>query len=130
MNRNAWQQLLAGKRVGGPDYEGGHLIASLFGGPGKRANLLAQHMFQNRGSGTPNINDNTLAFYQLERDLFAKVQHRIDTGQPIDLKMKVEAVQGPKPGLPARLRVDHWFDSDKRKTELFSNLPSTRRVSE
>jgi hypothetical protein len=130
MNRNAWQQLLAGKRVGGPDYEGGHLIASLFGGPGERANLLAQHMFQNRGNGTPNVKDDTLAFYQLERDLFAKVQHRIDRGQPIDLKMKVEAVQGPKPGLPARLRVDHWFDTDKRKTELFSNLPSTRRVSE
>lgn len=128
MNRNGWQQLLAGKRVGGPDYEGGHLIASLFGGPGERANLLAQHMFQNRGKGAPNVDDNSLAFFQLENDMFKKVQHRIDTGQPIDLHMKVEAVPGPKAGLPDGFDVTHWFDSEKPAADEFSNLPKSEKV--
>jgi hypothetical protein len=130
MNRNAWQQLLAGKRVGGPDYEGGHLIASLFGGPGERANLLAQHMFQNRGKGDSNVADDSLAFFQLENDLFKKVQHRIDTGQPIDLHMKVEAVPGPKPGLPEGFDVVTRFDGGKRTINSFENLPSIRKVNE
>ncbi|MDI2036945.1 DNA/RNA non-specific endonuclease [Paenarthrobacter nitroguajacolicus] len=126
INRNAWQQILAGLRVGGPGYDGGHLIASLFAGPGEGAHLLAQLMFQNRGHGVPNAPANTQAFFQLERDLMTKALHRIDTGQPLDLHLKVEAVPGPKPGLPSAVIVDHQFGHEKRKTKVFPNLPSTK----
>ena len=123
INRSAWQQILAGIRVGGRGYEGGHLIASLFAGPGEGANLLAQLMFQNRGHGTPNVSANTLAFYQLERELMTKALHRVDTGQPLDLRVKVEAVPGPKPGLPDSIEVTHKFDSETPMFHEFPNLP-------
>jgi hypothetical protein len=122
MNRNAWQQLLAGRRVGGSAYDGGHLIASLFGGPGESANLLAQHMFQNRGHGNPNSDANALAFYQLERDLFSQAQERFNAGQTIDLHMEVEAVPGPKPGLPSSLTVDYRFAGGRAEFAEFDNL--------
>ncbi|WP_223942599.1 DNA/RNA non-specific endonuclease [Arthrobacter sp. StoSoilB22] len=126
MNRSAWQQILAGIRVGGRGYEGGHLIASLFAGPGEGANLMAQLMFQNRGHGTPNVPANTLAFYQLERELMTKALHRVDTGQPLDLRVKVEAVPGPKPGLPSGLKVSHSFDKDLIQDYFFPNLESPK----
>ncbi|MFF2843390.1 DNA/RNA non-specific endonuclease [Paenarthrobacter sp. NPDC057981] len=122
INRNTWQQILAGLRVGGPGYDGGHLIASLFAGPGEGANLLAQLMFQNRGHGVPNVPANTQAFFQLERELMTKALHRIDTGQPLDLHLKVEAVPGPKPGLPSGLKVSHSFDRDLPQDDFFPNL--------
>ncbi|AFR30456.1 DNA/RNA non-specific endonuclease [Arthrobacter sp. Rue61a] len=130
INRSAWQQILAGRRVGGFGYDGGHLIASLFAGPGEGANLLAQLMFQNRGHGTPNVSANTLAFFQLERDLMTKALHRVDTGQPLDLHLKVEAVPRPKPGLPEELKVTHWFDSGEKSSEYFSNLALSEEAFE
>ncbi len=129
INRSAWQQILAGIRVGGRGYEGGHLIASLFAGPGEGANLMAQLMFQNRGHGTPNVPANTLAFYQLERELMTKALHRVDTGQPLDLRVKVEAVPGPKPGLPDRVDVTFRFDAETSTTRRFPNLPMEQKES-
>ncbi|NHW47303.1 hypothetical protein HAV21_10430 [Paenarthrobacter sp. MSM-2-10-13] len=130
INRSAWQQILAGIRVGGRGYEGGHLIASLFAGPGEGANLLAQLMFQNRGHGTPNLPANTLAFYQLERELMTNALHRVDTGQPLNLQLKVEAVPGPKPGLPESSKVTHWFGSGEKRSEHFPDLPLSEEAFE
>ena len=45
---NTYQQLIAGQ-VGGEGYEGGHLIAKLFGGAGERINLIPQLSSVNRG---------------------------------------------------------------------------------
>ena len=47
-DRNTWQQAAAG-HVGGDGYDGGHLIASLFGGAGERINLVPQLSTVNRG---------------------------------------------------------------------------------
>ena len=47
MDRNAYQQLMAGK-VGGEGYEGGHLLATLFGGAGEKINLIPQLSTVNR----------------------------------------------------------------------------------
>lgn len=47
-DRNAYQQVMAG-RVGGEGYDGGHLIATLFGGAGERINLVPQLASVNRG---------------------------------------------------------------------------------
>jgi DNA/RNA non-specific endonuclease len=46
-SRNGYQQLIVGQ-VGGPGYEGGHLIASLFGGAGEKINLIPQLAGVNR----------------------------------------------------------------------------------
>jgi hypothetical protein len=79
-------------------------------------------MFQNCGHGTPF----TLAFYQLERDLMTKALHRVDTGQSLDLRLKVEAVPGPKPGLPSSVVVRNRFDSTEEiEINRFDNLPDT-----
>ncbi|WP_237249207.1 DNA/RNA non-specific endonuclease, partial [Spelaeicoccus albus] len=55
-NRSGHQQGIVGHR-GGEGYEGGHLLASIFGGPGEKVNLVPQHMFQNRGAGPSNVPD-------------------------------------------------------------------------
>jgi filamentous hemagglutinin len=47
-DRNTWQQAAAG-HVGGEGYDGGHLIASLFGGACERINLVPQLSSVNRG---------------------------------------------------------------------------------
>lgn len=47
-DRNTWQQAATG-HVGGEGYDGGHLIASLFGGAGERINLVPQLSTVNRG---------------------------------------------------------------------------------
>jgi filamentous hemagglutinin len=47
VDRNVYQQLIAGK-VGGEGYEGGHLIATLFGGAGEKINLIPQLATVNR----------------------------------------------------------------------------------
>lgn len=125
INRSSWQQFLAGRRVGGSDYEGGHLIASLFAGPGEGANLLAQLMFQNSGYGIPNVGPGAMAFYQLERELIAKALLRVDNGLPLDLRIKVEAIPGPKPGLPSGFTVTHSFDGGQSDSNRFPNLPAT-----
>lgn len=73
--------------------------------------------------GATNVPANTLAFYQLERELMTKALHRVDTGQPLNLQLKVEAVPGPKPGLAESSKVTHWFGSGEKRSEHFPNLP-------
>jgi filamentous hemagglutinin len=47
-DRNNWQQAAAG-HAGGDGYDGGHLIATLFGGAGEKINLVPQLATVNRG---------------------------------------------------------------------------------
>jgi DNA/RNA non-specific endonuclease len=47
-DRNTWQQAAAG-HAGGEGYDGGHLIATLFGGAGEKINLVPQLSTVNRG---------------------------------------------------------------------------------
>lgn len=76
--------------------------------------------------GATNVPVNTLEFIQLERGLMTKALHRVDTGQPLDLRLKVEAVPGPKPGLPSGLKVSHSFDKDLIQDDFFPNLESPK----
>ena len=46
--RNTYQQAKAGK-TGAPDDEGGHILASILGGPGEAINLIPQNANFNRG---------------------------------------------------------------------------------
>ena len=48
VDRNTYQQVMAG-HIGGDGYDGGHLIATLFGGAGEKINLVPQLSSVNRG---------------------------------------------------------------------------------
>lgn len=120
MNRNAWQQLLAGKRVGGPAYEGGHSAPSFLGGAGERIGLFAQHQFQNRGAGVPNAGGP--AFHELERTMRDDVKQRLAAGQAVDLSWSMENVPGPKPGMPHSIAVGYEFAGEREVFDVFENL--------
>jgi hypothetical protein len=120
INRNAWQQLLAGKRVGGPDYEGGHSAPSFLGAPGEKIGLFAQHQFQNRGHGAPNAAGS--AFYETEGRVIKEVKRLLDADLPIDLRWSLEKVPGPKPGMPSAIMVDYRFAGGRAESEEFDNL--------
>jgi hypothetical protein len=122
MNRNAWQQLLAGKRVGGLGYEGGHSAPSFLGAPGERIGLFAQHQFQNRGFGDSNVNEGEAKFYMVENDIRDEVKRRLEAGQPLDLKWTMSTPSGGKPGLPDTFKLTHWFDDEIPEAVDFNNL--------
>ncbi|MDJ0315422.1 hypothetical protein [Arthrobacter sp. H35-D1] len=122
INRKFYRQIMAGIKVGGPGCEGGRLIRSLFGGPGESGNLLAQHIFQNRGAGAPNAQGQ--AFYQLENQLAAQVRQRLETGQADNLKLGLDAVPGTRVGLPSKFEIGFAFDGAELVKKSFSNLPS------
>ncbi|XAS68079.1 hypothetical protein V3C33_01730 [Micrococcaceae bacterium Sec5.7] len=121
MNRNAWQQLLAGKRVGGLGYEGGHSAPSFLGAPGERIGLFAQHQFQNRGAGAPN--GDGAAFYKEEAKIMDEVKRRLEAGRPVDLNWSMDTPFGAKPGLPDSFKLVYWFDGQKVRAVPFRNLP-------
>ncbi|XAS68082.1 hypothetical protein V3C33_01745 [Micrococcaceae bacterium Sec5.7] len=125
MNRNAWQQLLAGKRVGGLGYEGGHSAPSFLGAPGERIGLFAQHQFQNRGAGAPNVSDGA-AFYKEEAKIMDEVKRRLEAGRPVDLNWSMDTPSGAKPGLPESFKLSYAFDGDDFVDVPFSNVPMKR----
>lgn len=122
MNRNAWQQLLAGKRVGGPAYEGGHSAPSFFAAPGERIGLFAQHQFQNRGFGAPNVGEARAKFYRVEEQIRDQVKKRLETGQPVDLDWAMSTPSGGRPGLPDTFTLEYGFDGAVPESLPFNNL--------
>ncbi|MEV7132215.1 hypothetical protein AB0N24_04935 [Arthrobacter sp. NPDC093128] len=122
MNRNAWQQLLAGKRVGGLGYEGGHSAPSFLGAPGERIGLFAQHQFQNRGAGDSNISEGEAKFFEVENRIRDDAKKRLQTGKPLDLKWAMSTPSGGKPGLPDTFTLTHWFDDEVPERVPFNNL--------
>jgi hypothetical protein len=123
MNRNAWQQLLAGRRIGGADYEGGHSSPSFLGAPGERIGLFAQHQFQNRGKGASNVGVGGAKFFQVEDRIMDQVRQRLEANQSVDLGWSMSTPSGRIPGLPDRIRLEHWFDNQDSIITEFSNLP-------
>lgn len=123
MNRNAWQQLLAGRRVGGAAYEGGHSSPSFLGAPGERIGLFAQHQFQNRGKGKSNVGDGGAKFYLVEDRIMEQVRQRLQAKQSLDLSWSMSTPSGRVPGLPDTIRLEHWFDDQDSIINEFSNLP-------
>jgi hypothetical protein len=123
MNRNAWQQLLAGRRIGGADYEGGHSSPSFLGAPGERIGLFAQHQFQNRGKGASNVGEGGAKFFQVEERIMDQVRQRLEANQSVDLGWSMSTPSGRVPGLPDRIRLEHWFDNQDSIITEFGNLP-------
>ncbi len=104
MDRNAYQQLMAGK-VGGEGYEGGHLIATLFGGAGEKINLIPQLTSVNRGD-----------FRMLEKEWADAIR----AGK--EVKVEVSPIYVGSSKVPDRIDVTHWI-AGKRETSTFLNKP-------
>lgn len=88
-NRSGYQQGVVGHR-GGEGYEGGHLLASIFGGPGEKVNLVPQHAFQNRGAGPSNVPDVPREDLEVWHNVETDIRHQLDADSP-DVKIDWEA---------------------------------------
>jgi hypothetical protein len=102
-DRNTWQQAAAG-HAGGDGYDGGHLIASLFGGAGERINLVPQLAKVNRGE-----------FRAMEGE-WAKA---VLGGS--EVKVSVRPVYPEGGGVPDRIVVDSWIDGIRQLPRVFEN---------
>jgi hypothetical protein len=104
IDRNVYQQLIAGK-VGGEGYEGGHLIATLFGGAGEKINLIPQLTTVNRGE-----------FRVLEKDWADAIR----AGK--EVKVEVSPIYVGASKVPDEVRVSYWIDG-VRDSRKFPNKP-------
>jgi DNA/RNA non-specific endonuclease len=104
VDRNVYQQLIAGK-VGGEGYEGGHLIATLFGGAGEKINLIPQLTTVNRGE-----------FRVLEKEWADAIR----AGR--EVKVEVSPIYSGASKVPDEVRVSYWIDG-VRDSRKFPNKP-------
>jgi len=101
-DRNKYQQCLAGK-CGSVDDEGGHLIASIFSGPGEKLNIVPMNGNLNKGEWKKIENEWVTALkenknVQVEispvydglskRPSNFEVRYRIDGGRTVTLRLK------------------------------------------
>ncbi len=101
-DRNTWQQAAAG-HVGGEGYDGGHLIASLFGGAGERINLVPQLSTINRGE-----------FREMERQWAQAVLDKKT------VRVEVNPVYTTDSRVPTLIDVVYWIDG-KPTSRQFGN---------
>lgn len=92
VDRNAYQQLLAG-RAGGEGYDGGHLIGTMLGGAGERINLVAQLSSINRGE-----------FRVMEKSWAEAIQ----AGK--NVRVEVSPAYSGTGQVPASIEVRYWID--------------------
>ena len=103
-DRNTWQQAAAG-HVGGEGYDGGHLIASLFGGAGERINLVPQLSSVNRGD-----------FREMERQWAQAV---LD-GKTV--RVEVSPVYAAGSNVPTEIVAQWWIDG----VPTYRQFPNTK----
>jgi hypothetical protein len=104
VDRNTYQQVLAG-RIGGEGYDGGHLLATLFGGAGEKINLIPQLTEVNRG-----------AFRSME----GQWAEAIRAGKSV--RVEVNPVYSGTSKVPGSIDVTYWIDG-KPTSRLFTNTP-------
>jgi len=104
VDRNAYQQLLAG-RAGGDGYDGGHLIGTLVGGAGEKINLVAQLSSVNRGE-----------FRVMEKSWAEAMQ----AGK--EVRVEVSPVYSGTSQVPTQIDVRYWIDGAASK-RVFPNTP-------
>jgi hypothetical protein len=104
MDPNTYQQVMAG-RIGGEGYDGGHLIAKLFGGAGERINLIAQLSSVNRGE-----------FRAMEKEWADAIRE----GKLV--KVEVNPVYQGGLNVPVDTEVRYWIDG-VLKEKSFPNTP-------
>jgi filamentous hemagglutinin len=101
--RATYQQIKVGK-LGAPGDEGGHLIASIFNGPGEAINLKAMNGNFNKG-----------AYQQLEK----KLAQALKDGKSVEVKIEVKYADevGER---ASEFRVISIIDN-KPKIDIFHN---------
>ncbi|WP_336970693.1 DNA/RNA non-specific endonuclease [Sphingobium aromaticiconvertens] len=104
-DRNSYQQGVSGREDRLPDDQGGHLIASIFNGPGDRVNLVPMNGNFNMGAW---------------RDLERSFQDALQDGKTVDVKIEVK--YGADGQRPDSFRVNYTIDGVPR-TRMFDNVP-------
>lgn len=104
--RNTYQQGVAGGADRLPDDQGGHLIASIFAGPGERINLVAMDGNLNQG---------------VWRQMEASWQSALDSGRQV--QVRVEPVYSSDSLRPSRFDVTYQISGEAPVTRTFQNAP-------
>ena len=108
-DRNSYQQGVSGREDRLPDDQGGHLIASIFNGPGDRVNLVPMNGNFNMGAW---------------RDLERTFQTALNEGKTVDVKIEVK--YGSDSQRPDNFRVTYSIDGVPR-TRMFDNVPGGQK---
>ncbi|MDO6422773.1 DNA/RNA non-specific endonuclease [Saccharophagus degradans] len=95
------------RKYGGPvkEYDGGHLIATLFQGPAEKVNLVPQLAEQNRNG----------KWREMERDWSKELR----AGSSIDVD--IHAVYDDDGQVPVLLKVNHSINGTQQRPQKFSN---------
>ncbi|MCT9846117.1 hemagglutinin repeat-containing protein [Leclercia adecarboxylata ATCC 23216 = NBRC 102595] len=104
-DRNGYQQCKAGK-CGNPGDEGGHLIASIFNGPGEKLNLVPMDGNLNKG-----------AWKQME-NTWAKA---VNEGK--EVKVNIQPTYVGDSVRPDKFYIEYTIDGGRPITETFKNAP-------
>ena len=104
VDRNTYQQIMAGK-IGGEGYDGGHLLATLFGGAGEKVNLIPQLSAVNRGE-----------FREMERTWADAIRE----GKSVKVEVSPIYADGGK--VPNEVVARWWIDG-KPHEKTFPNIP-------
>ncbi|WON77937.1 DNA/RNA non-specific endonuclease [Serratia sp. UGAL515B_01] len=104
-DRNTYQQRKAGKSGEATD-EGGHLLASIFDGPGEKLNLVPMDANLNKG-----------AWKKLENS-WAKA---LEDGKPV--KVKINPIYTGDSGRPSSFEIKHTIGNERPVITGFKNMP-------
>ncbi|NMR29551.1 glycohydrolase toxin TNT-related protein [Crystallibacter degradans] len=111
--------------LGGTDYDGGHLLAAMFGGPGEKINLIPQLNIQNRNLGLADLTaverrkltGNARTWYETElwiRDRLKDV--RQGTAKPaVTWDVKPVYRSGDPSAVPGRVELKVTIDGQQQK---------------
>lgn len=108
-DRNSYQQGVSGREDRLPDDQGGHLIASIFNGPGDRVNMVPMNGNFNMGAW---------------RDMEKTFQTALNEGKTVDVKIEVK--YGSDGQRPDNFRVTYAIDGVPR-TRMFDNVPGGKK---
>lgn len=104
--RNTYQQQVSGREDRLPDDQGGHLIASIFQGPGEQMNLVPQNGNLNMG-----------AWKQMENAWAEALK------ADLDVQVRINPVYGGDSLRPTRFDVSYQVEGQPPATRTFQNRP-------
>ena len=103
-DRNDYQQRVAGEPYRLSSDDGGHLIATIFRGPGERINLVPMNYNLNRG------------VWKSMENTWAEALRR---GSTVDVKVDIAYEAGSR--RPTRFDITYQIDDENPETEMFKN---------
>ena len=109
------------KPTRGPGYDGGHPGPSALGFIGEKAGLFPHYEWQNRGTGTPNDEQN---FHEVEMHVINEVKRKLTAREPVDLTWEMTLTPGDSPGVPSATHVEYAFEGNEPVFAVFNNMQS------